>query len=150
MCIFHLLLLQLLLGQLGAHVVRVDERPVQREVPLQTQRARSTCQGYPGSSCSSDPCRLSPLQHACGFYAVKRVKQLHTHLPVALEGAELADLHATGPALLGGWPPTHLAGHNQLGVWVTLDPLLCKSVEQYVLSPGSLQCIRGARGLEAS
>lgn len=35
-------------------------------------------------------------------------------LPVPLERAELAYLHAAGPALLGGGPPAHLARHHQL------------------------------------
>ena len=33
-CILELFLLELLLGQLGAHVSGVDERPVQRKVTL--------------------------------------------------------------------------------------------------------------------
>ena len=44
-----------------------------------------------------------------------------TDLPVALEGAELADLHAAGPALLGGWPAAHFTRDHQLGVWVALQ-----------------------------
>ncbi len=51
--------------------------------------------------CPPSPCRIHPNPSP-------------THLPVPLEGAELADVHAARPALLGGGAAAHLARHHQL------------------------------------
>ena len=53
---------------------------------------------------------------------------------MALEGAEVADLHAARPAVLGGGPPAHLARDHQLraGVAVQAQPL--ELVQQQVLT----------------
>ena len=52
---------------------------------------------------------------------------------MALQGAEVADLHAAGPAVLGGRPTAHLARDHQLRARVTVQSQAFKLVQQQIL-----------------
>ena len=54
-------------------------------------------------------------------------------LPVALEGAEVADAHAACPALLRGRPPADLADDHQLRARVAVHPQAVELVQQHIL-----------------
>lgn len=68
---------------------------------------------------------------ASGKAAVCRVSG--ARLPVALEGAEVADLHAAGPALLGGGAAADLAQDNQLRARLAVQAQALKLIQQHVL-----------------
>jgi hypothetical protein len=67
---------------------------------------------------------VTNLSMTCVFY-----------LPVALEGAKVTDLHAAGPALLGGGAAAHLAQDHQLRARLAVQAQALKFIQQHILTP---------------
>lgn len=59
---------------------------------------------------------------------------MQAYLPMALEGAELTDLHAACPAFLCGRPSADFARHHKLCLWVTVESKSLKLIKQNVLA----------------
>ena len=93
-----------------------------------------------GQCRANSPClvctRQRQDQHDNIFSGTKDHRAVHValHLPVALERAEVADLHAAGPALLGGRPAADLADNHQLRPCLAVQAQAVKLVEEDVLS----------------